>query len=527
MTNSTYLNICTKDGSLRKYQQEAKEAIFKAWDKNDNIMFQMPTGTGKTRLFTSLIKDILYRDKRDGKIVIIAHRKELIDQISKSLTLYEIDHALIISRKKRDLSKRVQVASIASLMNAKTRKKTEYKELNIDYIVIDEAHHAMARTYAMMCQRYKSAKKLGVTATPWRMNHSGFMFFDCYKRKQPYFQKLIKSKPISWFISEQYLSPYTYYSIQDKSETRKLIDSIKTYDKFGDYAETELVRKFNTKVIRAKLLDSYLRLAKGKKGIIYAINRAHGKDICKQYEEADLKVAYIDSETKQSDRDNIIKQFKEGSVEILVNVNIFSEGFDCPDIEFIQLGRPTKSLAMYLQQVGRGLRPTKDKPHCVILDNVGLYSTFGLPDANRQWEHHFKGTKVEIDEHPTKDNKGLGMSIPLQVIQGDEDMVMIQGKNAIASPLPTSNSPAVPKQKNTIQTSDKKPELVLRIVKYIHSHPGAIATEIAKAFWDDVEKKKIINSYLYSNEMDGLWERDEKGNRGYYLTMAGQKRLKY
>lgn len=510
---SQYFSISSKDKTLREYQQKAKESIFYAWDKFDNVMFQMPTGTGKTRLFTSLIKDILLHDKRGGKIVIIAHRKELIDQISKSLSLYQIDHALIISGKKRDLTKRVQVASIASIMHAKTRNKTEYKELDIDYIIIDEAHHAMARTYAMMCQRYRSAKKLGVTATPWRMNHSGFMFFDCYKRKQEYFQKLIKSKPISWFIENHYLAPYTYYSIQDKSETKKLIDSIKTYDKFGDYAESELVRKFNTKVIRARLLESYLKLAKGKKGIIYAINQAHGKDICRQYEEAGLKVAYIDSNTKQTERDTIIERFKKGVIEILVNVNIFSEGFDCPDIEFIQLGRPTKSLAMYLQQVGRGLRPTKDKSQCVILDNVGLYSTFGLPDANRQWEHHFKGAKVEIDEHPTKANKGLGVSVPLQVIQGNEDMVMIQSDYSETQPSPK-------------QTRTEENDLLSQVLRYIHETPGIKASEIAQSIFGNAEpeQKKQINSCLY-NEMKGLWERDGKVG-GYYLSMEGQKRLR-
>ena len=467
----------------------------------------MPTGTGKTRLFTSLINDIIKNDKRDGKIVIIAHRKELIDQISKSLLQYNINHALIIAGQKRDLSKRVQVASIASIMHSKTRNKTEYKELEVDYIIIDEAHHSMAKTYARLCQRYKTAKKLGVTATPWRMNHSGFMYFDCYKRKQEYFQKLIKSKPISWFIENHYLSPYTYYSIQDKSTTRKLIDSIKTYNKFGNYAEGELATKFNTKVIRARLLESYQKYANGKKGIIYAINQAHGKDICQQYQEAGLKVAYIDSNTKLSERISLINRYRNGIIEILVNINIFSEGFDCPDIEFIQLARPTKSLSMYLQQVGRGLRPTKNKSQCIILDNVGLYSTYGLPDANRQWDYHFKGSQTEIIEQPTKDNKGLGVTIATKIVQGNEDMVLIQGEHS--RPLPEQ-----PKLFKSLAT---------KILEYTFSHPGAKAIDIAQAIYEDPSKKSLINSCLY-NDMKGLWERE--GQRGgYYLSKEGQKQL--
>lgn len=609
-TMKIYSTISTFDQSLYSYQQEAKVSIFATWDKYDNVMFQMPTGTGKTRLFTSLIKDIIKNDKDKGKIIIIAHRKELIDQISASLSNYEIDHALFISGVKRNFSKRVQVASIASLTHPKTWKKQEIKDLSVDYIIIDEAHHTMAKTYARLCKRYESAKKLGVTATPWRMSHSGFMFFDCFKRKQEYFQTLIRSKPISWFIKEHYLSPYTYYSIQDKSDTKKLIDSIRIDDKLGDYVESDLIKKFNTIVIRAKLLDSYQKYANGKKGIVYAINQTHGKDICNQYQEAGLKAAYIDSNTKPLERKTIIERFRKGLLEVLVNVNIFSEGFDCPDVEFIQLARPTKSLALYLQQVGRGLRKTKDKSQCIILDNVGLYSTFGLPDANRQWQHHFEGSPVEISERPTSENKGLGVPVHINIAEGNEAMVMIQHGNVATPPLPTPTPTPVPAPKPEPAPVQKKfleiqilehiyenpgakasdmarsilgkagagnkrkinqcitykmQELLIRdgdrggyylsmegqkllpkashlavvsfklpvtgpiydqalksmILEYIYANPGVKATDIAQAFWRNVEMKKKINSCLYHN-MEGLWERD--GARGgYYLSVEGQK----
>ena len=145
------------------------------------------------------------------------------------------------------------------------------------------------------------------------------------------------------------------------------------------------------KRIRAQLLDSYLKYAKGKKGIIYSISRKHSDHICQEYREAGINIVRIDSKTPKDERKLYVERFKKGLIDVIVNVDIFSEGFDCPDIEFIQLARPTKSLVKYLQQVGRGLRPTAGKSICLILDNVGLHFQFGLPNSERNWEKCFVG----------------------------------------------------------------------------------------------------------------------------------------
>ena len=123
----------------------------------------------------------------------------------------------------------------------------------------------------------------------------------------------------------------------------------------------------------------------------------------------------------------MVKSFKKGEIDIIVNVDIFSEGFDCPDIEFIQLARPTRSLVKYLQQVGRGLRITENKGHCIILDNVGMYSHFGLPDARRHWKYHFLGHDVEDEEEPKRgSSKGTGRTRYVDMSEGTEDMELIQ-----------------------------------------------------------------------------------------------------
>lgn len=411
-----YSEIYKDDKTLRPYQQKAKKEIFEAWDEVDSVMFQMPTGTGKTKLFTSIIRDINdYSLKRREavKILIIAHRTELIKQIDKSLDRYQVPHNIIAGGKKKNYKFPVNIASIQTITHPNNMK--DAKTLNVQFVIIDEAHHALATSYRKLWRLYPEAKRLGVTATPWRMNHQSF------KR---IFDKLVLSMPIKDFIKQGYLAPYKYYSLKNDSDIQKTIDKIEL-DKFGEYKESSMEERMDIGSIRAQLLDSYLSLAEGKKGIIYAINIAHANHICEEYKKAGYKAASIDSKTPAKLRDGLVEKFQKSEIDIIVNVDIFSEGFDCPDIEFIQLARPTRSLVKYLQQVGRGLRITSNKQNCIILDNVGMYSRFGLPDARRHWRQHFLGRKV--DEEPKRYmSTGGGRPRYVDLSEGCEDMELIQ-----------------------------------------------------------------------------------------------------
>ena len=416
MIITQYSDIYKEDSSLRPYQQKAKKEIFESWDEVDNVMFQMPTGTGKTRLFTSIIRDINEYSKlrrEPVKILIIAHRTELIDQIDESLTKYRVPHNVIAGGRDRDYKYPVNVASIQTITHPSNLK--EAKKLNVQFVIIDEAHHALATTYKKLWSLYPGSKKLGVTATPWRMNHQSFLDL---------FDKLVLSMPIKDFIKQGYLAPYKYFSLRSNSDIQRTIDDIEL-DRFGEYKEASMEEKMDIGSIRAQLLDSYLSLADGKKGIIYAINIVHAKHICEEYKEAGYIAVSIDSKTPAAERKELVAKFKKGLIDIIVNVDIFSEGFDCPDIEFIQLARPTRSLVKYLQQVGRGLRPTENKQECIILDNVGMYSRFGLPDARRYWNHHFVGHDV-VEEPGRLHSKGTGFSRQVDMSEGTEDMELIQ-----------------------------------------------------------------------------------------------------
>lgn len=403
------------DTSLREYQNKSKSEIYKAWNNSSSVLFQMPTGTGKTRLFVSIIKDIQrvssVQKKRIG-VLVLAHREELIEQIDQTLSLkYGIAHGIIKAGYEEDDRFPVQVASVQSL----NRRLEHWKKKSFDYIIIDEAHHAIASTYQTICKAFPKANILGVTATPCRLGGDSL---------RSIFGTLILSQSVSKFINEGYLSDYKYYSIKPESSIQRELDNISEFSIEGDYSDRAMMKICDTPKIRAGILDAYIKYANGKKGIIYTINQKHNQNICEDFQQKGYKIKSIDSKTKASERKQIVSDFKAGKVDIICNVNIFSEGFDCPDIEFILLARPTCSLSLYLQQVGRGLRPHENKTEAIIIDNVGSYNKFGLPSANRKWRYHFEGYGQKVTKSTHRISIG-GSRKKQNLEEGDEDLMLI------------------------------------------------------------------------------------------------------
>lgn len=416
-----FSDIETKDLHLYPYQAEMKHTVFSMWDTMDNVMVQMPTGTGKTILFASIVRDLcnyIQRNRLHSHVLILAHVRELITQAQDKLKKRGIESGTIMSGIPQDLRKIVQVASIQTFMSTRNRDRMEQE--NFDFIIIDEAHHSKAPRYQELWEMFPNSKKLGVTATPWRMDHSGFTEL---------FDDIVISHPIEWFVREGYLSNYDYISIAPNSEMQHTINAIDKFGVDGDYLESELINQFDKDSIRAELYKSYKQFCKGRKGIIYAINRQHAANIRDTYACHGVNIEMIDGTTPKGERDNLLEDFRAGNLQVIVNVNIFSEGFDCPDIEFIQLARPTKSLAMFLQQIGRGLRIAKGKDKGLILDNVGLYNRFGTPMANRRWRYHFEGHETDLSMY--NDGTGIGRDIIFEdrepdYSEGDEQMTLVE-----------------------------------------------------------------------------------------------------
>ena len=409
-----------KEIKLFDYQEDMKERIEKALRLHRSVMAQMPTGTGKTVLLASVVESFL-REHSNCKVWIVAHRRELVSQIRETIervfskitpslfTLKEgsTSHPAPLSsgareetappRRSEPLRSKVGGPSkvspdslSASAFNVPIKAVSiqwlakHYDEIEEEpgMIVIDEAHHALAKTYKEMWERFPKAKFLGLTATPCRLNGKGFTDL---------FDVLVQSWDVPEFISKGRLATYDFVSIKSDGMTQRLIDSLQKRGADGDYQNKEMDMLLNKKPSIERLYQSLEEFGKDRKGIVYAINISHAQKITKLYQEHGVKAIAIDSKTPATERQQDIEAFKKGDIQVLVNVDIFSEGFDCPDVEFVQLARPTLSLAKYLQMVGRGLRVAKGKKNCVIIDNVGLYRVFGLPSQVWNWKATFEG----------------------------------------------------------------------------------------------------------------------------------------
>ena len=585
-----------KNIKLFDYQEDMKKRIEKALRLHRSVMAQMPTGTGKTVLLASVVESFL-REHSNCNVWIVAHRRELVSQIRETIqrvfskitpSLFTIkegstSHPDPLSlrgeggnrptRCSEPLRSKVggpskvspDCLSAGALKEASeclpdclsaSASNVPIKAVSIQWlakhydeieeepgmIVIDEAHHALAKTYKEMWERFPNAKFLGLTATPCRLNGKGFTDL---------FDVLVQSWSVPEFISKGRLATYDFVSIKSDGVTQRLIDSLQKRGADGDYQNKEMDMLLNKKPSIERLYQSLEEFGKDRKGIVYAINISHANAIAEFYREHGIAAVAIDSKTPSSLRKELIERFKYSSfskthpssltlkggstafpkplspqgtgdvtalrcseplrskvggpskvspdcagwdrlgmsgaskvspdclcgvnrlgdglgdrlgatclraadgvgdrltatclrpadglapIQVLVNVDIFSEGFDCPDVEFVQLARPTLSLAKYLQMVGRGLRVAKGKKNCLIIDNVGLYRVFGLPSQVWNWNAMFEG-KLKVGKKETAKERDFFLMYGKQEtvpVGQDSEMMMVMSHEELMQSL--------------------------------------------------------------------------------------------
>ena len=509
-----------KDIQLFNYQEDMVKRVQEAFKHHDAVMVQMPTGTGKTMVLANIVFSFL--EKSNNPIWIVAHRRELVSQIkdtlNKSLLIFS-NHPVPLSKEgstsspspssseggdvtalrcSEPLRSKVGGPSKVSpdcagwdrlgmsgaskvspdcLSAGALIKVTSIQWLSRHYgemeekpglIVIDEAHHALAETYAEVMNAFPKAKKLGLTATPYRLNGKGFTDL---------FDTLLCSWSMEKFIAEGRLSLYDYYSIKPDSADQLLIDSLQKRGADGDYQQKELNDVMDVKPSLERLCLTIKEYVPGKKGIVYAISIQHAEHIAEFYRENGIKAVAISSKTPFAERQELIERFKSSSlssslnsasntsdeIEVLVSVDLFSEGFDCPDVEFIQLARPTLSLAKYMQMVGRGLRVAEGKEYCVILDNVGLYKRFGLPSVDRDWQSMFEGrTSLEdILQEACLQVNSHNCRMDLMMVGDEEMMKIINHERQLQMIMDTYGYQIVEDEKGLKGIKDKDGKMIL------------------------------------------------------------------
>lgn len=344
-----------------------------------SVMVQMPTGTGKTYVMAAVVKWFLDTYSK-GEVWLIAHRKELVEQMERTLDRFALEYG----EKDEELKAKVRIRVLSIQWLTRNIGDLEKNGFKPGMIIVDEAHHALATSYQDMFIRNPKALKIGMTATPCRMKQASF---------RTLFSRLITSPSIKDFILHGYLAPCNYVVIGEKSTEQQIVNLLTDRSGDGDYSVKEMEEKLNVTDVIRRLYNSVVKYAYGKKGIVYAINIDHAKAIAEYYNALGIKAVALDSKTAAKTRKKAVEAFREGELDCLVNVNLFDEGFDCPDVEYIQMARPTLSLAKYLQMVERGLRINKKDPKkvCMIIDNVGNYRKFGLPDRYRDWNAMSEG----------------------------------------------------------------------------------------------------------------------------------------
>ena len=358
----------------RKYQTEAIQDCRNSFGHGTKAaLLVMPTGAGKTVVFSQITQSAV---DKNNNVLILVHRRELIKQASEKLAAINVDHGIIAAKFKPKDSP-IQIASVQTLV--RRLSSTKFKP---SLIIIDEAHHAVAGSWSKIINHYPDAILLGVTATPCRLDGRGLKEF---------FDELIIGPTIPELVDLGYLSPHRVYA----APKPVVLDGLRTLA--GDFAKDDLALRMNEYTIKGDIVAHWRKYASKLPTVVFCVNIEHAEAVVEKFNESNIKADIITGEMKTDDRDQVINDLSNGSTQVLVSVDVISEGFDLPQVSCAILLRPTKSEGLYMQQVGRILRPQKDKV-AIVLDHVNNTREHGFVDDVRHWSLDAKAKSKRDNE---------------------------------------------------------------------------------------------------------------------------------
>ena len=341
---------------LREYQIDLIDKVRNSYKRNKKApCIVLPCGGGKSIIVAEMAKRTT---EKGNRVLFIVHRKELCDQIRNTFEKWGVDMELCQIGMVQTVCRHLDKVPAPSL------------------IITDENHHSKANSYMKIYKAFPNAYRIGVTATPERLDGSGLKDVN---------DDLIVGVSAKWLIENKFLAPYEYYA-------PTLVDLEKVSVKQGDYDEKQVEEIVMKRAVFGDVIAYYNKLAKDKQAICYCTTIKHSKAMTDIFNKNGITAVHIDGETPKNERDEVIEKFRKGEIKILCNVDLISEGFDVPDCECAILLRPTKSLTLYIQQSMRCMRYKPNKT-AVIIDHVGNYARHGLPDADRQWTLDGKAKK--------------------------------------------------------------------------------------------------------------------------------------
>jgi len=347
---------------LRPYQVDCVEQLRTGYRQGiRRQLLTSPTGSGKTVLFSFITKSSLAKGQRT---VIMAHRSEILRQISDTLTTFEVPHKVLRAGMATPKLAQTVVASVNTL----GRRLEGFPPP--DLCIVDEAHHSAAGTWARVFGSWPTTRFLGVTATPERLDGKGL---------GDYYDRMVRGPEVQWLIENGFLSPPKYFAPE------RMVDASSIRKVAGEFARDDAAKVFDKPTITGDAVLQYRKICPGKTAVVFGISIAHCIHVANQFRGSGIPAAVIDGTMTDEQRSQVIADLRARRTLVLISCELISEGFDLPAVEAVILLRPTASLALHLQQIGRGLRPSPGKTCTFVLDHVGNCLRHGLAEEERDW----------------------------------------------------------------------------------------------------------------------------------------------
>lgn len=365
---------------LRPYQEKGLSDIRALYAQGRRkVCYAAPTGSGKTILFVHLARRIVEKGQR---VAIIVHRQELIDQTCEALTAEGLAFGVIAAGGEKNLDAPVLVCMAQTAVNRLERLHS------IQVLIVDEAHHVMAATWLTILNALPQAWVLGVTATPERLDGKGLAAV---------FDALVIGPTVNKLIAGGWLSPFIVYAPE------RLVDLKGARTVAGDYAIGDLARRMSADLVLQDAVTEYRQRLDGGSAIAFCTTIEHSRLVARTFRAAGIEAQHLDGDTPSAERRQLIAALATAEVSVITNCGLIAEGLDVPSVAGVILLRPTKSLALHLQQIGRALRPAPGKTRAVILDHAGNCLRHGLPDLEHPWS---------LEGRPKKRGKALVRRCP-------------------------------------------------------------------------------------------------------------------